>query len=205
MWKSASSSVTQTPPSMVEMWWQKKVLKVPIGPNVPARAAAEARAHGLSQLSSIRVIVPAGDQPADGVEVVGVAEQIDREDHVHVVVEGPRQRREIEVQRLAIDVDEAQDQAVLAERIVGGRPGDRRHDRHPSGSRQRRARLEQGGHGQQVGGGAAVDHHRVPRAHLGGEGRSKARTASPMVVWPLSITAWAAARSSSPQVSVARG
>ena len=58
-------------------------------------------------------------------------------------------------------------ETVLAERIIGRRPRHRRHHGNPAGPRERFARVEQGGDGQQVGRGAAVDHDGEPGAdHL---------------------------------------
>ncbi len=62
MWYSSSSAVQMTPPSMVEMWCEKKPLKLPITPWVPHWRSPKV-APSDSQLSSMNSM-PRGSQMA---------------------------------------------------------------------------------------------------------------------------------------------
>ena len=151
------------------------------GPGRPARLA---RAHGLAAILD-QGDVPAGQDRLYRRVVVGVAQQIDREHHRDIVVDAGAQAVQIEIQGVGIDIHEAQPQAVLAQGIIGRGPGDGGDHGHLAGAQSRRLGVEQRRHGQQIGRGAGIDHHRIPRAdrrreprlefaHLGTHGGSTA-------------------------------
>ena len=65
---------------------------------------------------------------ADGVEIIGIAQQVHRHDRPRAVRDGLGQRRKIVIQRITVDIDEFQVQPVLMQRKIGRRPGYGGHD-----------------------------------------------------------------------------
>ena len=134
----------------------------------PGLPATELGIHRFAIVLDEVEAMTVGEIP-DHVQRARIAEDADPDDQARARRQRLGQLRDVHVERLQFDIDEAQLQPVLLQRVIGGAPGNGRDD-HLVAALQRPVLLEeQRGHGNQVCRGARVGHHRVLAAEIAGE------------------------------------
>ena len=128
-----------------------------------AQAAVQAGAQRLAVVLEHDEVVCVAERP-DSIQRSRVAENAHRDDHPRARREGGFEIRHVHVERVQLDVDEPQLQAVLLKRVKRRGPRDGRHDDFVAALQRSRRPVEQRRHADEVRGRSRVDHHRVLHA-----------------------------------------
>ena len=130
-----------------------------------ARLPAERGSHRLAVvLQQVEAVAIA--ECSQHVEGARIAEDADGNDHARARGQRSRKLRHVDVQRVQIDVNEAEPQPVLLQRIVRGRPRNRGDDDLITSLQGSLLLVEECGDSHQVGRRSRADHQRVLDAEL---------------------------------------
>ena len=104
-----------------------------------------------------------------------VAEDGNADDGPGLRRQGFLERPGVHIHGIQFDVHEPEPEPVLVQRMIGGGPGNRRHDDLVASLERPLLDVEQAGHGHQVGRRAGIDHHRVTPPVVIGESALEGR------------------------------
>ena len=134
----------------------------------PGFLAAELGVHGFAVVFDEIQAALVGEPPHD-IQSRRIAENADAQDGAGPRSDGRFELAAIHIDGLKLDIHDLELETVLLQRMVGGGPGNCRHDHLIAALQRAIFLIEERGHGEQVGGRSGIHHHRVLALVIGGK------------------------------------
>src|SRR4051812_7983206 len=126
-----------------------------------AEPAVETGARRLAVVLEQVQVVPVAEL-ANAIERGRIAQYADRDHHARARRQGGLELRYVEIERVELDVDEAQLETVLLQRMVRRRPRQRRHNDFVAALQRAFALMKKRGDADEIRGRSRVHHDGVP-------------------------------------------